>query len=53
MRHNWKYIKNTGKAQVYIDYRLRKTKVITKKWTYIHNGIYPDQEYENIRRYKT
>lgn len=52
VRHNWKIIGQTGKAKIYVDYNKKKTKIISNKKVYIHQGIYPFHNYEPIRRFK-
>lgn len=51
-RHTWRYIGKTENANIMVDYNTKKTKIITKKHIYIHNGIYPFQNIEPTKKYK-
>lgn len=52
VRHNWRPVGKTNQANIYIDINKKKTKIMTKKYTYIHEGIYPFHNYDAIKRYK-
>lgn len=51
VRYRWRYVGKTDKATIFVDYNQRKTKIVTFKNTYIHNGIYPFHDYDKRRRY--
>ena len=37
----WKFVGETPYATIFVNYTKKKTKVVTFKYTYYHDGIYP------------
>ena len=52
VKNNWKWAGESDYATVYVDYRKRKTKVVTRKNIYIHEGVYPFHNPDYSRRMK-
>ena len=50
--HRWKYIGETDKATIHVDYRTNTTKIETLKYIYYHKGIYPFHNPDYTRKYK-
>lgn len=51
-QHRWKFVKKTINCDIYVDYANRKTRIVSPRYIYIHDGIYPDQDYESIKQFK-
>lgn len=52
VRHRWKKVGETQYANIYVDYNKKKTKIVTSKFTYIHEGVYPFHNYDSVKRYR-
>ena len=50
--HRWKYIGETDKAKIFVDYRASTTKIETFKYTYFHKGIYPFHNPDYTKKYR-
>lgn len=49
--YRWKYIGSTEYSRVFVDHRLKMTKVEGKRFIYYHKGIYPFHNPEYTRRF--
>lgn len=50
-RHRWVHIGSTGLSDIFVDYSKRKTKVVSNRYIYIHDGIYPYHDPDYSRRF--